>query len=224
MWNCPILPESWPLPPWHGFKNVPLFAVQRLVEITASGVSWVPLSLKCNTGAGGVTDKSVVEPTAYRPPGIMGDKGGVRVRENHDKSCEPSSTPSCSPSSLSLPLSHLQTVILTRFSVLVRCPSFTLLLHRSITNTTTMLPTSTLMVLGLAQLALAVPAPSNSADSATSGAAVHALVARSGGFWDAGCRQCNLWYWTINCVCNGGWVSADLNPYITNDDGTLQWL
>ncbi|KAK4148616.1 hypothetical protein C8A00DRAFT_38809 [Chaetomidium leptoderma] len=41
-----------------------------------------------------------------------------------------------------------------------------------------------------------------------------------GGFWNS-CRECNLLYWTINCVCNGQWVSCDLNPYISNNDGTL---
>ena len=84
-----------------------------------------------------------------------------------------------------------------------------------------MLPAGILAALGLAQLALAIPAPSNSAESTAD--AAHVLVARSGGFWDS-CKECNLWYWTINCKCNGGWVSADLNPHISNDDGSLQWL
>ena len=44
-------------------------------------------------------------------------------------------------------------------------PSFSILLHPSITNTITMLPAGILAALGLAQLALAIPAPSNSAKS-----------------------------------------------------------
>ncbi|KAL2196645.1 hypothetical protein P885DRAFT_61236 [Corynascus similis CBS 632.67] len=78
-----------------------------------------------------------------------------------------------------------------------------------------------LALVSLARLASAVPAASNSTGPATTTPVSTELVAL-GGFWNS-CRECNLWYWTINCVCDGEWTSCDLNPYISNNDGTLVW-
>lgn len=55
------------------------------------------------------------------------------------------------------------------------------------------------------------------------GLGLTSLAAAAGGFWNAGCRECNLWYWTINCNCKGDWSSADLDNHITNDNGQLLW-
>jgi hypothetical protein len=49
------------------------------------------------------------------------------------------------------------------------------------------------------------------------------LASASGGFWNEGCRECNLWFWTINCKCSGDWSSEDLDTSIRNDNGKLRW-
>ncbi|KAK4167957.1 hypothetical protein QBC43DRAFT_331134 [Cladorrhinum sp. PSN259] len=78
--------------------------------------------------------------------------------------------------------------------------------------------TLTLIALGLSSLVAAAPAPAANATELDGEVSI-----MSGGFFNSGCSENNLWYTTINSKCNGVWTSLDLNPYIINANGQLKW-